>query len=190
MAFTISALYLSSLSTKRRSSAGNVEYSAPGSAGSMSAKLSGKATSLARNSLAVVMRCWPSITSRAVLVASRRTSRMDDARDVVAAKQAVQKRLFLLFGPDTLALIGWTDDELFPIILEVPDRERILNNLVLRFGIEHILFYVVFTAIPQYLRKSWNILLALPHGRDEKLQQEHSSRRKTELAAADLQLHS
>jgi hypothetical protein len=32
--------------------------------------------------------------------------------------------------------------------------------------------------------------VALPHGRDEKLQPKHSSRRQAELVAADLQLHS
>ncbi|HWF02110.1 MAG TPA: hypothetical protein VHA06_00405, partial [Candidatus Angelobacter sp.] len=39
-------------------------------------------------------------------------------------------------------------------------------------------------------KKAGMFCVALPHGRDEKVQQQHSSRRKTELTAADLQLHS
>jgi hypothetical protein len=38
--------------------------------------------------------------------------------------------------------------------------------------------------------KAGMFCVALPHGRDEKTQLEHSSRRESELAAADLQLHS
>jgi hypothetical protein len=38
--------------------------------------------------------------------------------------------------------------------------------------------------------KAGTICFALPHGRDEKTQHQHSSRRKAEPAAANLQLHS
>jgi hypothetical protein len=39
-------------------------------------------------------------------------------------------------------------------------------------------------------KKAGMFRVALPHGRDEKVQQKHSSHRQAESAAADLQLHS
>jgi hypothetical protein len=50
--------------------------------------------------------------------------------------------------------------------------------------------FINFTAIPQDFEKAGMFCVVLPHGRDEKKQQEHSSRCKGELAAADLQLRS
>src|SRR5687767_667963 len=59
------------------------------------------------------------------------------SRHVITTKQTIQKGSFLFWSPDTLSLVGRSYHELFPVILEVAHRNRVINNFVFGLWIEH-----------------------------------------------------